>query len=371
MAFYAPGTLIPSKLYLIQAQSAQSAIFRFLDLPGEIRNKIYDLVFDECLIEVRSSNQQQYHDRFNDGAAVGQQRQPYNQYDTKSQPEIRVGEGKWPHHKNLQTQANLEPKPRKQTPVLLQEQARSVGPQKHSKPQQGRRNEGRDRYKPSKMYHDVLSLAHLEGGNSTGYRIPFSFMLTCCQIHNEALCVMYAKIGFRFTSTKTIERFLSTTPLRALQVIRGLDINHATQAEPELTKHRRQKLASDKKWSTMCKQMCDKMTDLKTLRLTLAINDWPIQLSLREEWAQPLLCLRQNGLDRVDATIVHSAFSDARLNEAARNLEFAMMNDKGRMDRTLREKKLLEEKKKKAETKARKVLVIKMVNIPKAPKVQE
>ena len=57
MAYYAPGTIIPSKLHLYQTSLSTCDAFPFLDLPGEIRNKIYDLVFDECWVEVRLGSQ--------------------------------------------------------------------------------------------------------------------------------------------------------------------------------------------------------------------------------------------------------------------------------------------------------------------------
>ncbi|ERF75429.1 hypothetical protein EPUS_00222 [Endocarpon pusillum Z07020] len=368
MAYYAPGTIIPSKLHLIQAKSAQSGIFRFLDLPGEIRNKIYDLVFEECVVGVRMSNEPQFHDELIDRPFVHYQRQSYNQYDKKRRPGAPQRAERQRGNKTIQPSSKADTKPQKQATVAIQEQSCAVS-QKSSNPQQRRRQH----YKkgPSRISHDVLSLTPSGGGNLAHYDIPFNLLFSSRQIYNEALCVMYAKTFFRINSTKALNRFLLITPLRALQAIRGLGISHRTQGEPKLTEHRKFKIIDDKKWSTTCKQISEKMTDLKTLRLDLELHDWPCHLTLDEEWAQPILSLRQNGLERVDATLSHTAFIQERLNAAARNLEVAMLSNEGRMAKFAQEKKLLEARKKKMESKPRRVLVIKMDNISSTPKVQK
>lgn len=220
------------------------------------------------------------------------------------------------------------------------------------------------------MHHKILTLRPSKNGRPAQYRVPFSFLFSCRKVYDEAICLMYKKTVFRFTSTEVITRFLSATPPKALKAIQGLELSHVTYGEPELTADRRYKLSDDRKWLKTCKQI-RQMTDLKRLRLTLQLNDWPSELGLAEEWARPILCLRGNGLDRVDATIFHSAFSEERLNEAARNLERAIMSDEGRIAKIAESRKLQEVKKKKAaEAKKWKVLVIKMDKTPATPRLQ-
>ncbi len=364
MAYYAPGTIIPSKLHLFQTQSTPREAFQFLDLPGEIRNKIYDLAFDACLTDIRMGNHRHFRGEIISRPRTELPIQPRKQNDSKPQPETRNPIDQQPGRKIPPSHSITDLKPVKQAPVLLQEQPRTAR-KKCCKQRWGKRGPGR-------MYHTVLpSSATTQDGNSADCHAPFRFLFSCRQIYHEALCLMYAKTVFRFSSTKTINRFLSVTPLRALQAIQGLEIFHATQAEPELTEHRKFKISADKKWFETCQQIRQKMTNLKKLCIELQLFDWPSQLLLREEWARPILLLRRNGLDRVDATLLHSAFSAERLNEAARNLEMAMMSNEGRIAKSAREKKLLDAKKKKPESKVRKVLVIKMDNIPKSKKVQK
>lgn len=364
MAYYAAGTLIPSKLHLIQTASKQSDCFRFLQLPGEIRNKIYDLVFESCLVEVRMKQGQQFCQETIDQPFMRFQCHSDKQYDKKLHLEGRKPAEKLAHHRTDKGHPKADLEPAKQAPVLLQEHSGTI-PQKCTKPQQrGRRN---CKKSPSRMHHRVLTSVCSEKGRPPAqYRVPFSFLFSCPQIYDEAVCVMYAQTAFRFTSTAAIRKFLSVTSLRALQAIQKLEIFHATHGEPALTANRKFKVNADRKWSETCKQIRERMTGVRELRLSLHLNEWPSQLSLREEWAQPILSLRGHGLDRVDATLFHSAFSQDRLKEAACDLETAMMSEEGRLAKLAESKKLNGAKKTTTTTelKARKVLVIKMDNIP-------
>jgi hypothetical protein len=361
MAYYAPGTIIPSKLYLIQTNSKKHDFFPFLDLPGEIRNKIYDFAFEECVIDVRRGYKRKFADEILYPPVIEFRHEQFRQHDRRLQPGGLKQPERQPVNKILQPNSKAESKPDKQASASLHEQPRRNA-QKWTKAQpQGRR--GGRRPMPC-MYHTVLSSSGpTAGGNPAKYNLPFNFLLSSRQIYSEALSVMYTKTFFQFISIPAIDRFLSVTPLRALQAIEGLDLSYETYGEPELTENLRYKVSADQKWSTTCREISKKMTDLKKLRLNLILNDWPSQLGLQEQWAKPVLSLRRNGLDRVDVSLSHFAFSEERLKEAAQSLENAMMSNKGRIAKSAHDKKLAEAKKKKMESKALKVLVIKMDNI--------
>ena len=225
------------------------------------------------------------------------------------------------------------------------------------------------------MSHTIIdAYGRAQSGTSPDHHVQFNFLLSGRRIYDEALCVLYAKTSFRFRTTNAINAFLSKSSLKALRVIQEIDISHATPPEPELTKHRHMKVSIDRNWATTCKQIRGRMTDLKKLRLHLELNDWPSQLGLHEEWAQSILLLRGQGLDRVEVDLLHYAFGGERLYEAARNLEVAMMSREGRLAKFAQERMIMEakkEKKKNMESKARKVLVIKMDNIPAAKQAQK
>lgn len=373
MAYYAPGTIIPSKLHLYQTSLRTCDVFPFLKLPGEIRNKIYDLVFDGCWVEVRLGSQQQDDNETFEQPLQVVHIQPQKQNERETPAEVQKRGNMLPEHKIRQIQSSPGLKQQKHTSQLLQNQVRTE-PQKRFKT----RHRGRACFREAapRMSHTIVdAYGRAQSGTSPDHRVQFNFLLSSRKIYNEALCVLYAKTSFRFLTTNAINAFLSKTPWKALRAIQEIDISHATAPEPELTKHRHMKVSIDRSWARTCRQIRGRITDLKKLRLHLELNDWPSQLGLHEEWAQSILFLRGKGLDRVEVVLLHYAFSGERLYEAARNLEVAMMSREGRLAKFAQEKKMMEAKKeakkKKTETKARKVLVIKMDNIPavkQAPK---
>jgi hypothetical protein len=371
MAYYAPGTIIPSKLHLYQSTMKPCDVFPFLDLPGEIRNKIYDLVFQECLVDIRLGHQQQSDNETINGPFREVQKQLHKKYDRKNLAQVQRAEDKQPEHKIRQAYPKPDLKQQKQTSQLLQDQTRTE-PQKRFKSRYRGRVSSKEG--PLRMSHTISAHSgSTEVGTSAAYCVNLNFLLSSRQIYSEALCVLYAKTSFRFITPKSINRFLLKTPLRALQAIRGLEISYATYPEPELTKHCHMKVAADRNWATTCRQIRQKMTDLKKLRLHLELNEWPSQLGLGEGWARSILSLSGNGLDRVDVVLLHHAFSEQRLIEAARNLEIAMMSREGRIAKFAQEKMIMEARKEKKnmESKARKVLVIKMDNMPATKKAQK
>ena len=373
MAYYAPGQVIPSKLHLYLGKWEPQGIFRFLDLPGEIRNKIYDLVFDECLVNVQLGHLRRSCNEIIDRSfAGGFRKQLQRKCDTTSPPRTQRLGDKQPDRQIRQNSPKSDSKQQNQTSQLLQDQI-CTEPQKPSKYQY--RNQKFKKRGPKRLSHTAFPPpGSNQDDTSSDYRLQFNFVLVNRQLYSEALCVLYAKASFRFVTHQAINRFLLITPLRALQAIQGLDVSYATYPEPELTAQRRFKVLDDKNWARTCKLMRERMTDLKRLRLHLEVNEWPSQLGINEEWAQSILSMSGNGLHCVDIVLVHHAFSEERLIEAARNLEIAMMSREGRIARFAQEKKIMKakkEEKKKIESKARRVLVIKMDNTPATEKVQK
>jgi hypothetical protein len=118
-----------------------------------------------------------------------------------------------------------------------------------------------------------------------------------------------------------------------------------------------------------CKELRKKLSGLKTLRLHLQLNDWPSQLGLQEGWARTILQLRGNGPYRVDAELHHFAFCEERLKEAGRKLEMAMMSKEGQLAKVEHDRAIMEaeQRRKKVQARAPKVLVIKMGNASACP----
>ena len=77
-----------------------------------------------------------------------------------------------------------------------------------------------------------------------------------------------------------------------------------------------------------CKKVAEEMKGLECLKIELRICDWPTQLNLAAAWAKPLLELKgSKGIDHVEVTLIHDAFSEQRLRAAAKVAARAMMSE--------------------------------------------
>ena len=246
--------------------------FHFLGLPGEIRNRIYDLVFIECWVQVHLNRR-------------------------KKRVDHDVGEVPQAHG------AQVSPKPRSRLCC------RCLAPEAYPRHDRG---------------HDF------DGVKGA------SFLRLCRQVHDEALTFLYAKTTFRFASITTIQRFLNAARLEGVREIKKVELVHGTYGEPELTEFRRWKICHDRKWMKTCQRMAEMMTGIEELKVHLHIRDWPTQLNLAAAWAKPLLVLSGGGcLGRVEVTLQHNAFSEQRLRATARVMAEAMTSEEGRQRRRL------------------------------------
>ncbi|KAL9109270.1 MAG: hypothetical protein Q9227_006025 [Pyrenula ochraceoflavens] len=173
---------------------------------------------------------------------------------------------------------------------------------------------------------------------------PFALVRICKQVYNEALPYMYANTRFWLGSQKPIHRFLETVPLKALGYIKHLELYHSGYGEPSLTEHCKFKDRGDKSWTNLCLELSNKLLGLKTLRLDYCIRDWPTQITLDSDWAQPILEFGAGRFDEVEMRLFHNRFDDEDLqlklcaNAAVKHL----LNDTGKQQLVIR--KALEKK---------------------------
>ncbi|EXJ96148.1 hypothetical protein A1O1_01274 [Capronia coronata CBS 617.96] len=253
------------------AFSPPSKPFPFFDLPGEIRNKIYDLVIPETRVVISG---------------------------THPQKELEKLKAKAPT-------------------------------KKHKRPR-----------------HRLL-------GEFTGDVVSTSFLLTCRQMNEEAIQIIYARTIFCFDRFVVINKFLDTIPSAAAKSIGRLEITHTGYAEPEWTDDRVWKLRHDEKWSMTSERIKRGMTCLESLKLALTVFDWPCRLELDESWAKPLLNLAGDGLDWVEVKLMHDRFHPNKVAATAKELETKMMSADGKKKK-LREAQLQAAQEKKRREEARK-----------------
>lgn len=307
--------------------NAQPKPFPFLRLPGELRNRIYDLVFEERRI------------------------------------------GLWRTHprRELQRSKLAQNAPR---PLLFPSKGKvqcvstlslaSMAPAKICRP---------------RLAHIDLPLAHLPLDNASNPRKPsrvsIELLLTCRQICEEAITYLYGNTQFVFKSPNTVCYFLKGASEVGLQAIRRIEIHHNTYGEPRLTEHCVFKERSDEKWFRACVTISERLVGLQELVLKVRICDWPTKLELTTDWAIPLLTLGERKLDRADVTLKHKAFNEGQCKVAAEGLEDRLMTQEGiekkEAERAILEVKAAEltkmQRTQAGLPKAKRTLVIKEVNI--------
>ncbi|KAL9619802.1 MAG: hypothetical protein Q9160_005638 [Pyrenula sp. 1 TL-2023] len=265
---------------MVTSSGARSSVkaqkYSFFDFPGEIRNKIYDHVFDERRVVVHKA------------------------HGPKSK-KARVDDNK------------------------------PVGGGRKSPESQGD-SHGAIVTKPSKPYTGLYLEKSINGGKvfrsgNKEKHVNVDILFTCRKAYEEGICYLYANTTFWFGSFKPIRRLLRHCRPEALASIRHLQLYHVIYGEPALTVDREWKMRDDDRWMDVCIDMSKQLTGLQTLRLDLRICDWPTQLNLEASWALPILELGKRKFFDVKVKLIHPCFSDRRLKNAANVLEEAIMCD--------------------------------------------
>ena len=353
MAYYPPGTIIPSKLHLYQDELTQGQPFRLLDLPGEIRNEIYHFAFEKCWFDISF-----------DARAWGVVRSGRNEKTTTQ----------WSDRKTRPLQNGQAKEGQDDEQIAwngsLPVQRYDLATAQASCPKDGHidTGHGNQKFRPKRrkrgrLCHQISSHQPppATGVVSKYYSIPLAFLVSNRQVYEEALPIMYKNSYFHFSTSHAIIKFLSATPPRALQAVQALELVHETAGEPALMSQRRFKTEYDQKWAATCRRIRKQICNLRMLRIHLQIRDWPSQLRLGESWAKPILSLRGKGLERADALLSHRAFDQKQLAEAARNLELAMMTPEGASAKEASDKRAQQKPTAKAAVEKKpRVLVIKM-----------
>ncbi|KPI45599.1 uncharacterized protein AB675_341 [Cyphellophora attinorum] len=191
---------------------------------------------------------------------------------------------------------------------------------------------------------------------------PLGLIRSCRAISEEATKIFYSKTTPCFESLAAINKFLNGAAAAGLKCIRSISLSFAGYGEPRLTKNKHWKDKKDLKWQRTCSRIATTLVGLQSLNLDLRLATWPTTLGNNEDWTQPLMVVKGNGLHLVRLTLRHHMFNDTRLALAARRLENEMMTPEGREERDVREAlQAIEEMEIRALQipKAKKVLVIK------------
>lgn len=226
----------------------------FFKLPGEIKNQIYELVFDPCDIEIKWLKRRRTltHLVYKSNRLKLDQTQAWGTTKTKGKKAL--------------------------TPPFS-------GPTLGAKTVEIRRL----------LHHPRSTRLDLEETYSNAHTRA-ALLFTCRAIHNEAASMFYGAQSFGFSSRGLLEKFLSTINPIAKASITRLFLQHETYGEPYLIADIPWKTTHDAKWATCCATLATDLKSLKELHLLLKINDKPLHLNLAAGWVAPLLSFQDIGL---------------------------------------------------------------------------
>ena len=235
----------------------RNGVFPFLDLPGEIRNQIYDLaiVKDEYRLVWVNNN-----------------------HKSKSLT--------YRHPRSTTTSKIVLPK----EPVLPKDAAQ--------------RRRSLDIKNKPKAIRERLPSDYYGA-------IPTTLLLVNKQTHDEAASVFYAKSTFHFHALGTLRHFLDQLTPVATKSITNLALKYQAYGNPQFKDSRPWKAKHDRLWDDLCWRVADECS-LKNLLLDLTLNTSPTSFCSLDEaefegigaaWIRPLWAFQDINLQRCWARI--------------------------------------------------------------------
>ncbi len=225
--------IIPSsKSHLLEPFHRHTKRCRLLQLPGEVRNLIYDYVFEDPVVVqfVPSAND----DGFALGKKLGLSREAY-------------------YHQTLCKEAA---------------QTSSTMPRIF-----------RFRMSHSRVNHQVKWATSLH-----------ALILTCRQIYAEAAPLLYARMTFFFQSARAIVRYLAQLRTPQLAALQKIHIDYRTYGNPQSPgTHECWMRKYEALWRKACELLATKPSGLRQLWITVEVHQFPLRFRLAETWVAPLL----------------------------------------------------------------------------------
>jgi len=256
----------------------------FFKLPGEIKNQIYELVFDPCDYEITwlKGSRTLTHLTYKFDRRGLDQTKPWGLWGSS-----RLKSMAW---------------------ILKVFTAPKLGPNTVANRRLLR--------KPRS------SRPHLEANLGRAH-IRAALLLTCRAIHNEAVSMFYSAQSFGFANHGLLEHFLSTINPTAKASITRLFLEHGTYGDPYWVADIPWKTVYDDKWAVCCAEIAFELVSLREVHLLLRINDHPVQWNLKDRWVGPLRSLADKGLKVFDLELlrgVHNSKTDPCLKGCAREV---------------------------------------------------
>ena len=141
--------------------------------------------------------------------------------------------------------------------------------------------------------------------------IPTTLLYVNKQMHDEAASVFYAKSTFHFHALGTLRHFLDQLTPIAMKSMTSLALKYQAYGNPQFTNNRIWKAKHDRLWDDLCWRVADECS-LKNLLLDLTLNVSPTTFCSLDEaefegigaaWIRPLWAFQDIHLQRCWARI--------------------------------------------------------------------
>ena len=253
--------------------------FNFLGLPGEIRNKVYTLVFPSDVFQIK--------------------------YLTTKHKSLTYRSAR-----NRYTQGPYI-SPRTKLAASTEERRRE-----HNLYRWRKNIDGRPKY-------------HVPPG-------PTALLHTCQLINEETSTIFYGRNWFVFDNPWTLRAFTLAMRPSTKATIKNIKVRHQTHGEPRYTKDRPFKIRYDLVWSNFCTNPSTELPgmphNIERLNLHLEIKDNPCFLNMEADWAKPLLTLGNRSLRDVSVSLSSVFKSDEELKACAEVLRRELLGKHHRED---------------------------------------
>ncbi len=165
---------------------------------------------------------------------------------------------------------------------------------------------------------------------------PVALLLVCKQMHEEASSVFYSKNTFDFHGIGALNHFLNYLQPTAKMSITKLIIKYRAYGYPEYIPNQYCKDMHDRSWEKLCWRVADECTSLTKLRLDLTLNKSPVSFcafddvedsGLGAQWIRPLRAFQYIGIERCWARVHCSVKDRSVLEWASWNIRKEIIGD--------------------------------------------
>ncbi|KAL9126064.1 MAG: hypothetical protein Q9217_004822 [Psora testacea] len=165
---------------------------------------------------------------------------------------------------------------------------------------------------------------------------PVSLLWVCRKMYPEAATIFYGKSTFSFTFLSTLRHFLNNLTVADKAAITRLTVKYQAYGHPAKTENAIYKHKHDKAWEDLCWRIADECPSLTSLALDLNLRRCPISFGPLEiahiggfstKWMQPLWAFEDRNLKRFLLKLRSAIMDGAVLEVESQNLRKAVLGE--------------------------------------------